>query len=95
MTTNRQLAESIVKQLVNCDDPEWFIRQTEQLIAAHVQEQLTTTQTALRMAVEALEDLLNHGASVANPTTGEQEQYQSNPQIAEDAIAAARAALKE
>ena len=42
-----------------------------------------------------IDDILNHGASWPHPVTGEQVQYQSNPQIAEDALNQYRAYLHE
>lgn len=52
-------------------------------------------KSALKVAKVALEELLNHGTPIPNHITGEPEPYQSNPQIALDAMAIIQSALTE
>lgn len=56
----------------------------------HLKERIATLEQALSEAEYALKDLLNHGTPVPHPYTGEPEPYQSNPELAEQALASIR-----
>lgn len=64
-----------------------------QEIEAEKDKRISTLEAALEKAEKALEDLLHHGATVPNHQTGEPEQYQSNPELALEALAAIAEAL--